>query len=141
MGIAIKLLRRITASRFNRKLDKPIAIPIGSPNNDAMTVDHAAVLTEVQTAAYTSRLADKINENAVPTDCVNDPTHHLSLVDKKDRVTFDLIIRNNLLPLGTGDEVNELHCQLIFHMRKLLRIDGDYAIGIEQTLFTFENNG
>src|SRR5271157_1818846 len=64
----------------------------------------------------------------------------LLLIDKEDRVTFDLVIRDNLLPLGTGDEVNELHCQVVFHMRKSLRIDGDYAIGIEQTLFTFEHN-
>src|SRR5208337_642006 len=140
VGIAIRLFSRMTASRFSGKSDKPIAIPIGSPNNDAITVDHPAVLTEVQTAAYTSRSAEKISENAVPTDCVNDPTHHLLLVDKKDRVTFDLVIRDNLLPLWTGDEVNELHCQLIFHMRKFLRIDGDCAIGIEQTLFTFEHN-
>src|SRR5208282_93415 len=74
VGIAIKLFRRITASRFSGKSDKPIAIPIGSPNNDAITVDHPAVLTEVQTAAYTSRSAEKISENAVPSDCASDPT-------------------------------------------------------------------
>src|SRR5512133_2137666 len=130
----------MTVSRFSANFDKPIAIPIGSPNNDAITVDHAAVLTEVQTAAYTSRSAEKISENAVPTDCVNDPTHHLLLIDKEDRVTFDLVIRNDLLPLWACDEVNELHCQLIFHMRKFLRIDGDYTVGIEQTLFIFEHN-
>src|SRR4030095_5370429 len=140
VGIAIRLFSRMTVSRFSGKSYKPIAIPIGSPNNDAMTVDHAAVLTEVQTAAYTSRSPEKISENAVTTDCANAPTHHLLLIDKEDRVTFDLVIRNDLLPLWTGDEVDELHCQLIFHMRKFLRIDGDYTIGIEKTLFIFEQN-
>src|SRR5271166_4791569 len=140
VGIAIRLFRRITVSRFRGKSDKPIAIPIGSPNNDAIAVDHPAVLTEVQTAAYTSRSAEKISENAVTSDCANDPTHHLLLIDKKDRVAFDLVIRNDVLPVCTGDEVNELHCQLIFHVWKFLRIDGDYAIGIEQPLFTFEHN-
>jgi hypothetical protein len=68
VGIAIRLFNRMTARRFSGKSDKPIVIPIGSPSNDAITVDHAAVFTEVQTAAHTSRSAEKISENAVTTD-------------------------------------------------------------------------
>src|SRR5208337_748218 len=139
VGIAIKLFSKMTESRLRGKSDTPIVIPIGIPISDAIMVDHPEVLTDVQTAEYTSGSAEKISDSAVLTDCANEPTQS-PLIDEENRIAFDLIIRDDVLAFRTCYEVDELHGEVIFHMREFLRIHSDHAIGVEQTLLTFEHN-
>src|SRR6266702_592637 len=140
VGIAIRVLSIVMTQRLSGNSPMAMASPSGMPTSDANRIDQAATLTDVRTAAKTSRSRDRIRESEVWNDSRIKSIALLFPVSEEDRLAVYLVTGNDPQTFRAGDEIDEFHSQIVLHVRMLLRIDDDDAVGIEEPFLPFEED-